>query len=73
MSSYRSSGSESGSSFGSGSRRARLLSGHAAGQVVLWELVLEKGTAAELRELAVIGEHKDQRWVRFVLVAKGIT
>jgi hypothetical protein len=68
VSSYRSSVSESGSSFGSSSGsssgRMRLLSGHATGQVVMWELV-GQGAKAELRELAVIGEHKDQRWVGF--------
>jgi hypothetical protein len=42
---------------GSGSSSAcRLLSGHADGQVVLWEL-RGMGAAATLTELAVIGEH----------------
>lgn len=46
---------------GSGSSSAcRVLSGHAHGQVVLWELS-GMGAAATLTELAVIGEHSSGR------------
>lgn len=58
--SWHSSGSEG--DLGSGSQGVgyRLLSGHADGQVVLWEL-MHRGSAAELRELAVIGEYSKDR------------
>lgn len=62
VASHRSSGDEgdTSSAVGSGGSCYRVLSGHAAGQVVMWEL-RGRGAAATLTELAVIGEHKEGR------------
>lgn len=60
VTSWRSSISEGDMGSGSCSVAYKLLSGHADGQVVLWELT-GRGAAPELRELAVIGEYSKDR------------
>ena len=60
VSSSRSSISEGDVGSGRYSMCYRLLSGHADGQVVLWEL-RGRGAGSELQELAVIGEYRKDR------------
>lgn len=58
----RSSSSSDTGDLGSGiGGSCRVLSGHAGGQVVLWQLQRGRGGATELRELAVLGEYSKGR------------
>lgn len=64
--SWRSSGGDdaaSSASSGDGLSRFRVASGHAGGQVMLWEVGYRSGRSSgpHLRELAVIGRHHETR------------